>query len=173
MEQFPQRRSIDGHHWQSPHLRSSDQDSTSCTFCLWHRGLICASRGSALTAHKYFIHGSGFCRFLRRTYLSLIRRIRAFLYINNMGFNELAVFILVAMKLPLPVLATSNSFNEVDVLQRDICVIGGGASGTYAAVRLQQMGKNVALIERQSRLGGQSLRATMRTFATDYTARPC
>ena len=39
-------------------------------------------------------------------------------------------------------------------LQRDVCVIGGGSSGTYAAIRLQQMGMDVALIEEKDRLGG-------------------
>lgn len=40
-------------------------------------------------------------------------------------------------------------------LERNVCIIGGGASGTYAAVRLQQMGLSVALIEQKSRLGGR------------------
>ncbi|KAI9664071.1 MAG: hypothetical protein M1821_007562 [Bathelium mastoideum] len=39
-------------------------------------------------------------------------------------------------------------------LVRDICVIGGGSGGTYTAIRLQQEGKSVALIEKQNRLGG-------------------
>ena len=37
----------------------------------------------------------------------------------------------------------------------DVCIIGGGSAGTYTAVRLQQMGKSVALIEKTGRLGGQ------------------
>ncbi|KAK2609697.1 hypothetical protein N8I77_003186 [Diaporthe amygdali] len=37
---------------------------------------------------------------------------------------------------------------------RDIAIIGGGASGTYAAIRLQQMGYDVALVEKQAQLGG-------------------
>ena len=121
-----------------------------------------------MKAHKYFTHGAEICQSLRRTFLFLQHRICAFLHINNMGLNELVVFTLSALQLPLPILATSNYFNKVEVLQRDVCVIGGGASGTYAAVRLQQMGKSVALIEKQSRLGGQFLRPTMRTFATNY-----
>lgn len=39
-------------------------------------------------------------------------------------------------------------------LERDVVVIGGGAAGTHAAVRLQQEGKSVALLERNDRLGG-------------------
>lgn len=36
----------------------------------------------------------------------------------------------------------------------DVCIIGGGSSGTYAAIRLQQLGHSVAVIEKESRLGG-------------------
>ena len=42
-------------------------------------------------------------------------------------------------------------------LERDVCIIGGGASGTYSAVRLQQMGLSVALVEQKPRLGGMNL----------------
>jgi hypothetical protein len=41
-----------------------------------------------------------------------------------------------------------------EVVQSDVCIIGGGSSGTYSAIRLKEMGKTVTLIERQSRLGG-------------------
>ncbi|KAM5347983.1 hypothetical protein ACJ41O_007807 [Fusarium nematophilum] len=40
--------------------------------------------------------------------------------------------------------------------QRDVVVIGGGSSGTYAAVKLRRMGKRVALIERDDHLGGHT-----------------
>ena len=42
-----------------------------------------------------------------------------------------------------------------ETIERDVCIIGGGSAGTYTAIRLQQMGKSVALIEREDRLGGQ------------------
>jgi flavin-dependent amine oxidoreductase len=42
------------------------------------------------------------------------------------------------------------------VMERDVCVIGGGSSGTYTAVRLRDMGKSVALVERTGRLGGHT-----------------
>ena len=41
-----------------------------------------------------------------------------------------------------------------DWIEKDVCIIGGGASGTYAAVRLQQLGVDVALVEKQAKLGG-------------------
>ncbi|OKO93882.1 hypothetical protein PENSUB_12161 [Penicillium subrubescens] len=38
-----------------------------------------------------------------------------------------------------------------DILHRDVVVIGGGASGAYAAVRLRDdFNKSIALIEQQS-----------------------
>lgn len=42
-----------------------------------------------------------------------------------------------------------------EIIHRDVCVIGGGSAGTYAAVRLKQMGKTVALIEKEDLLGWQ------------------
>lgn len=39
-------------------------------------------------------------------------------------------------------------------ITRDICIIGGGSSGTYAAIRLKQLGVSVALVEKAPRLGG-------------------
>lgn len=41
-----------------------------------------------------------------------------------------------------------------NTFERDVVVIGGGAAGTHAAIRLQQEGKTVALLERNDRLGG-------------------
>ena len=48
-----------------------------------------------------------------------------------------------------------NSHTE-DVITRDICVIGGGAAGTYAAIRLGDMKKSVIVIEHMDRLGGNT-----------------
>lgn len=47
--------------------------------------------------------------------------------------------------------ATRNGGNAaVDV---DIAIIGGGASGAYAAVRLREdFGKNIVVVEKQDRL---------------------
>jgi hypothetical protein len=45
--------------------------------------------------------------------------------------------------------------NHIETFDRDVCVIGGGSSGTYTAIRLQQMGMTVALIEKSDLLGGQ------------------
>ncbi|KAK2001041.1 flavin-containing superfamily amine oxidase [Colletotrichum falcatum] len=52
--------------------------------------------------------------------------------------------------------ASANGEAAPEVIQRDVIVLGGGSSGTYAAVRLQQLGKSVALVEKAGRLGGHT-----------------
>lgn len=52
--------------------------------------------------------------------------------------------------------ATPTS-SKPQALTYDVAVIGGGASGAYAAARLQQQGIKVVVIERNGRLGGMSL----------------
>src|SRR3712207_1158099 len=44
----------------------------------------------------------------------------------------------------------------VGVIRRDVCVIGGGSAGTYAAVRLGDLGRSVVVVEKQDRLGGHT-----------------
>ena len=53
------------------------------------------------------------------------------------------------------VISTLGSTTEIESLERDVCIIGGGSAGTYTAIRLQQMGLRVALIEKSDLLGGQ------------------
>ncbi|KAL8856755.1 MAG: hypothetical protein Q9178_006713 [Gyalolechia marmorata] len=47
-----------------------------------------------------------------------------------------------------------------DILNYDVCVIGGGAAGTYAAIRLRDLNKTVAVVETQGRLGGHTVTYT-------------
>lgn len=42
-----------------------------------------------------------------------------------------------------------------DTIDRDVIIIGGGSSGTYAAISLDRLGYSVALIEKEPILGGQ------------------
>jgi hypothetical protein len=49
----------------------------------------------------------------------------------------------------------------------DVVVVGGGSSGTHAAIRLQQSGKSVALVEKECRLGGHT--NTYKDMATGNT----
>ena len=62
----------------------------------------------------------------------------------------------------LPLLAATSAGGEPrdNVLERDVCIIGGGASGTYAAVRLADEGYPVAVIEKEDHLGGHTVTYT-------------
>ncbi|OJJ72230.1 hypothetical protein ASPBRDRAFT_30562 [Aspergillus brasiliensis CBS 101740] len=51
---------------------------------------------------------------------------------------------------------TIQSCSECEVIRRDVCIIGGGAAGTYAAVNLLQEGYSVVVIEKKGRLGGHT-----------------
>lgn len=42
------------------------------------------------------------------------------------------------------------------IIRRDVAVIGGGSSGTYAAAKLQRMGKTVAVVEKKDVFGGHT-----------------
>ncbi|KAI0154977.1 FAD/NAD(P)-binding domain-containing protein [Xylariaceae sp. FL1272] len=50
----------------------------------------------------------------------------------------------------------ASSYTQLDVLERDVAIIGGGSSGTYSAVRLRDHGKSVIVIEKKGFLGGHA-----------------
>ena len=50
----------------------------------------------------------------------------------------------------------ARSYVTEDVIDRDVAIIGGGASGTFSAIQLRRLGKSVVLIERDAELGGHS-----------------
>ncbi|KAJ5664900.1 uncharacterized protein N7477_007348 [Penicillium maclennaniae] len=56
----------------------------------------------------------------------------------------------------LAVSATTAGFKAKDIIIRDVAVLGGGATGTYAAVQLREQGYSVALVEKKERLGGHA-----------------
>jgi predicted NAD/FAD-binding protein len=53
-----------------------------------------------------------------------------------------------------------DCINDADfpnnAITRDVCIIGGGSGGTYPAIRLQQMGKSVVVVEKEAVLGGHT-----------------
>jgi len=56
--------------------------------------------------------------------------------------------ILLSVSLAAP-LFDERSFAPDDIITRDVCIIGGGSTGTYSAVRLSQdMGKSVVIVEK-------------------------
>jgi hypothetical protein len=42
------------------------------------------------------------------------------------------------------------------IITRDVCVVGGGSSGTYTAIRAKDSKKSVVVIEKKGRLGGHT-----------------
>lgn len=63
--------------------------------------------------------------------------------------------------------AAASNYAHRQTLVRDVCILGGGASGTYAAVRLRDAGKSVALVEQAAQLGGHT-----QTYIDPYTGVP-
>lgn len=55
---------------------------------------------------------------------------------------------------------SSGSEQKTEYITRDVCIIGGGASGTYAAVRLQDEGQSVVVVEKEEQLGGHTITYT-------------
>ncbi|TQN63830.1 Beta-cyclopiazonate dehydrogenase [Colletotrichum shisoi] len=60
-----------------------------------------------------------------------------------------------------------SAFKPEDIIHRDVLVVGGGGTGTYAAVRLRDQNKTVAVVERAERLGGH-----VNTFRDSATGAP-
>lgn len=50
----------------------------------------------------------------------------------------------------------SSTFRPKDIIHRDIAIIGGGSSGTHAAISLKDKDKSIIVIEKQGRLGGHT-----------------
>ncbi|PGH23599.1 hypothetical protein AJ80_02380 [Polytolypa hystricis UAMH7299] len=49
-----------------------------------------------------------------------------------------------------------KQYKNVDIIKRDVAIIGGGATGTYAAIGLHDMNKTVVVVERDSAMGGHT-----------------
>ncbi|RAK95827.1 amine oxidase, flavin-containing superfamily [Aspergillus ibericus CBS 121593] len=52
---------------------------------------------------------------------------------------------------------TSAQTCDIEVIRRDVCIIGGGSSGTYAAMALRQLNQSVVVVEKSGRLGGHTV----------------
>ena len=53
-------------------------------------------------------------------------------------------------------MAAASAVSADSIITRDVVVIGGGATGTYAAIRLRDLGRSVAVVETADRLGGHT-----------------
>ena len=56
----------------------------------------------------------------------------------------------------LPQPADASAVRADSIITRDVAVIGGGATGTYAAIRLRDLGRSVVVVETADRLGGHT-----------------
>ncbi|KAK2761652.1 hypothetical protein FQN54_001480 [Arachnomyces sp. PD_36] len=72
------------------------------------------------------------------------------------GIAAAAVFAGQGVAFPSGTSAEEVREDGPEVITRDVCIIGGGSSGTYAAIRLQDEGKSVMVIEKDSQLGGHT-----------------
>jgi flavin-dependent dehydrogenase len=72
--------------------------------------------------------------------------------------------------------ANCNEYNVApqDVIHKDVVIIGGGASGTYAAVRLREdFKKSIVVVERDDHLVTHTLETLLRLLLTTDTGRTC
>ena len=49
-----------------------------------------------------------------------------------------------------------SAYPPSSIINRDICILGSGSTGTYSAVQLSDSGKSVVVIETKDRLGGHT-----------------
>ena len=50
----------------------------------------------------------------------------------------------------------TTSYPSASIIKRDVAILGGGSSGTYAAIALRDHNQTVAVIEKQNYLGGHT-----------------
>ncbi|KFA56402.1 hypothetical protein S40293_05057 [Stachybotrys chartarum IBT 40293] len=53
-----------------------------------------------------------------------------------------------------PDLFDTRRYANRDIIRRDVAVVGGGQTGTYAAINMRDRGQSVVVVERAGRLGG-------------------
>jgi hypothetical protein len=53
-------------------------------------------------------------------------------------------------------LSSRTASARTRTIERDVCVIGGGSGGTFAAVGVKDAGRSVVVLERKQRLGGHT-----------------
>ena len=61
-----------------------------------------------------------------------------------------------------------TAFAPEDIITKDLAIIGGGASGTYAAVRLREdLDTSIVLIEKTDHLVSRPTALVLRTLISD------
>jgi hypothetical protein len=68
----------------------------------------------------------------------------------------LVASLFVSTVLSIPSKYPSSAFSPNDIITRDVAIIGGGSSGTHAAISLKDASKSLVVIEVKGRLGGHT-----------------
>lgn len=68
----------------------------------------------------------------------------------------LALLSSTVVSLPDGLARKSDSLVDQEVIKKDVVIIGGGSSGTHAAVSLKDQGFSTLVIEKKNRLGGNT-----------------
>jgi hypothetical protein len=71
-------------------------------------------------------------------------------------YNLRVIFIVLFASTIAAVPELSKRWKPTDITTCNVCVIGGGASGTYAAIRLREMNQSVLVVDNKDRLGGHT-----------------
>ncbi|EEP76874.1 predicted protein [Uncinocarpus reesii 1704] len=73
-----------------------------------------------------------------------------------MGFVPIRLLPLFGLVFFQTTVASNSSIENAKIndITADICIIGGGSTGTYAGIKLKDEGKKVAIVERDDHLGG-------------------
>jgi len=74
----------------------------------------------------------------------------------HLPVSRLLLQIAFTTALILPDSAGYNPAQNCDIITRDVAIIGGGSTGTYAAIKLLDQGHTVVVVEAKDRLGGHT-----------------
>lgn len=77
------------------------------------------------------------------------------LFVRNFAMLASVILFGFAVALPQPSI-NAGDYKKGDIITRDVCIIGGGSTGTYSAVRLGDFNKSVVVVEAKGRLGGHT-----------------
>lgn len=78
------------------------------------------------------------------------------LVIYSVGFGLGCICLAVTLPFTYGFQKRNYDYKPKDIITRDVCIIGGGSTGTYSATRLHDMGKSVVVVEKKDVLGGHT-----------------
>ncbi|KAE8162400.1 hypothetical protein BDV40DRAFT_300428 [Aspergillus tamarii] len=78
-----------------------------------------------------------------------------------MGFKSVTFWLFLWAVLSVALVSFGGAIDEQDfapddIIIRDVCILGGGSTGTYAAISLKDKAKSVVVVERNKILGGHT-----------------